>query len=76
MTEQPTIAEQETRTSFWASFTQADMRVLVITFAGTLAANIVTVLVVAVAVVVARSSAHPKPTGSSVLSTMGLYWED
>jgi len=42
--------------SLWASFTQADRKVFLITFAGTVAANVATVLVVALAVIIARSS--------------------
>jgi hypothetical protein len=47
-------AEKEREPSFVASFTAADWRLLVMTFTGTLAANVVTVVVVALAVIVAR----------------------
>ncbi|SRR5229473_7130404 len=40
--------------SFWRSFSQADMRLLVVTFAGTVAANVMTVLLVATAILVAK----------------------
>jgi hypothetical protein len=57
--------EQEHQESFWASFNQADMKLFVLTFAGTVAANIVTVMVVAVAVILVR--AKRTPTWSALL---------
>jgi len=35
--------------SFWPSFTRADTRLFIVTFAGTLAANVMTLVVVALA---------------------------
>ena len=61
---------QEPKMPFWGSFSQADIRLLVITFAGTVAANVVTVLVVAVAIIAVRSSANPRPTLSAVLALL------
>ncbi len=60
-TEQEEPAEDR-KTSLRHSFSQADMRVLVVTFAGTLGANVMTVVVVAAAVVVARGS--PRTAGT------------
>jgi hypothetical protein len=69
MTDSPADeAPEEREKPFWQSFTQADIKLLMVTFIGTVAANIVTVIVVAVAVVLVRSSAHPKATGRSVLT--------
>lgn len=70
MTEQPTAekAEEDSEKSFLASFTRADAKLLLITFAGTVAANVVTVMVVAFAVILARSSTTtPRPTEGAVL---------
>jgi hypothetical protein len=54
-TEDQAEAEAERKKeSLWDSFTRTDLKLLIVTFAGTLAANIVTVIVVAVAVVIAR----------------------
>jgi hypothetical protein len=54
-TEDQAEAEAEPKKeSLWDSFTRTDLKLLIVTFAGTLAANIVTVIVVAVAVVIAR----------------------
>jgi hypothetical protein len=40
--------------SLWGSFNRADIKLFLITFAGTVAANVVTVLVVAVAVILVQ----------------------
>jgi hypothetical protein len=44
------------------SFDQADLKLLVVTFAGTLAANIVTAFVVAIAIIEARPGFLGRPT--------------
>lgn len=62
--EEPTGERQP---SFLASFSQADLRLLLITFAGTVAANVVTVMVVAVALIAARPKNSERPTVASVL---------
>jgi hypothetical protein len=57
---------EEREHSFSASFSQGDLRLFLITFAGTVAANILTVMVVAVAVILARPQLVGRPTvGSS-----------
>jgi hypothetical protein len=53
--------------SIWASFTRDDMKLLLITFAGTVAANVVTVMVVALAVIAARPTKGLRLTVSIVL---------
>jgi hypothetical protein len=58
---------EEREQSLWASFSRADMRLFLVTFAGTVAANVVTVMVVAVAVIVARSGTSGRPTAGGVL---------
>ena len=40
---------------FWASFNRADMKLFLLTFGGTLTANVLTVLVVGVALIVAQA---------------------
>jgi hypothetical protein len=50
-TEQP---HAEIEPPFWSTFSTPDLRTLVVTFAGTLAANVVTVVVVAAAIIAAR----------------------
>jgi hypothetical protein len=45
---------KEVERSFWATFTRADMRLFLVTFAGTVTANIVTVMVVALALIASR----------------------
>lgn len=57
----------EREQSFWASFSQGDAKLFLVTFAGTVAANVVTVMIVAVAVVVARSGTKGRPTAFGVL---------
>ena len=74
MTDAPataTPAEKEAEKSFWASFTQADKRLRLITFAGTVAANFVTVMVVAAAVILTRPPNTSGPTLGSVLIYLG-----
>jgi hypothetical protein len=46
--------EDASERSFWASFSQADLRLFLVTFAGTVAANMVTVMVVALALIASR----------------------
>jgi hypothetical protein len=60
-------AEEDHR-SFLASFSPADLRLFLITFAGTVAANVVTVMVVAVAVIAARPKVSGRPTVGDVLA--------
>jgi hypothetical protein len=50
-----------------ASFSQADLKLFVVTFAGTVAANVVTVIIVAVALLLARPPAGVRPTPAAVL---------
>lgn len=72
---------EEREHSFWASFSQADLRLFLLTFAGTVAANVVTVVVVAVALILARPPLSERPTPYSVLiflavvvfGTLGVY---
>ena len=45
---------EERQPSLLASFSRADLRLLLVTFAGTVAANVVTVMVVAIAIILAR----------------------
>ena len=67
-TEKEPAEEEEHEASFWASFTRADTRLFLMTFAGTVAANIVTVMVVAVALIASRpSNGGRRPTVGSVL---------
>jgi hypothetical protein len=85
MAEQPAQEDQaeegqagkERQESLWASFTRDDMKLFLVTFAGTVAANIVTVMVVAVAVIFARHPGgpirgHERP--SSQLAPLWLWW--
>jgi hypothetical protein len=75
MTEQPAPerqAEKERQESLWASFTRADMRLFLVTFAGTVAANLVTVVVVAVAIIFARPSNSARPTPGVVFNYLYL----
>ena len=58
---------EEREGSLWVSFSQADMRLFLVTFAGTVAANIVTVMVVAVALIASRPANGGRPTVGSVL---------
>ena len=58
---------EERERSLWASFSQADMRLFLVTFAGTVAANVVTVMVVAVALIASRPSNGGRPTVGAVL---------
>lgn len=57
--------------SLWASFNRADMKLFIVTFAGTLAANVMTVTVVAVALLIARPLTIGRPTERTVLSSWG-----
>lgn len=61
------ITSEERERSFWASFSQADMKLFLVTFAGTVAANVVTVMVVAVALIASRPATGGRPTVGSVL---------
>ena len=63
---------EERERSLWASFSQADMRLFLVTFAGTVAANVVTVMVVAVALIVARPQISGRPTVGAVLILVGF----
>jgi hypothetical protein len=63
---------EEREHSFLASFSQADLRLFLITFAGTVAANVVTVMVVAVALIVARPQLGGRPTVGAVLTLVGF----
>jgi hypothetical protein len=56
--QEPDAANGRAEPSFLASFSQDDLRLLVMTFVGTLAANVVTVAVVAVALL-SRPLIHP-----------------
>ena len=70
MAEQTATAEepeQEHQESLWASFTRADMRLFLVTFAGTVAANILTVMLVAVAIILDRPSSGPRPTSTGMI---------
>jgi hypothetical protein len=68
--EEPTEhAGKDAEPSFWDSFNQADVKLFVVTFAGTLAANIVTVLVVAFAVIADRTSNRPVDTPITIALT-------
>jgi hypothetical protein len=58
---------EERERSFLASFSQADLKLFVVTFAGTVAANVVTVIIVAVALLLARPPAGVRPTPAAVL---------
>jgi hypothetical protein len=57
----PAVKEPEGVKSFWASFSRADMRTLVVTIAGTLIGGILGVMAVAVAIIVARYMLRPTP---------------
>jgi hypothetical protein len=75
MTEQPAPerqAEKERQEPLWASFTRADMRLFLVTFAGTVAANLVTVVVVAVAIIFARPPNSARPTAGVVFNYLYL----
>jgi hypothetical protein len=58
---------EEREHSFLASFSQGDLRLFLITFAGTVAANVVTVMIVAVAVIAARPQVSGRHTAGEVL---------
>ena len=60
------ITSEERERSFWAGL-QADMKLFLVTFAGTVAANVVTVMVVAVALIASRPATGGRPTVGSVL---------
>lgn len=59
--------EDRKESSFLPLFTRADTRLFLITFAGTVAANVVTVMLVALAVVMVRHPGFGKPTMHAVL---------
>ena len=67
--------EQEQEQTFWRSLSGAEMRLLVITMAGTLAANIVTVLVVATAVIGARFELIPRRGTTAAVSPSMITWK-
>jgi hypothetical protein len=58
---------EERQTSLWTSFSQADLKLFLITFAGTVAANLATVMVVAVALILDGSQ---RPTARGVISLL------
>lgn len=62
MTDKPDACEEDSRSAF-RNWTADDTKLLVITLSGTVAANIITVIVVGVAVSIARSF---HPTGKSL----------
>jgi hypothetical protein len=64
--EKPTDKQQ----SFWGGFSQSDMRLLVITIVGTLVGGILLAIVIALAVIVARSGAVLPRHGSSRFQTL------
>lgn len=72
--------EKKDTESFLASFNRADAKLFLITFAGTVAANIVTVLVVAAAIILDRpQNGAPSPAGevpaaliSSAVGILGI----
>ena len=53
-----------------ASFTQADLKLFLVTFAGTVAANVGTVMIVAVAVIVTRPPIGVRPGAGAVLTDL------
>jgi hypothetical protein len=59
--------DKEPEPSFLASFNRADAKLFLVTFAGTVAANVITVMVVAVAVILARPQLAGRPTVGLVL---------
>jgi hypothetical protein len=61
--------EKEAEPSFWASFNRTDAKLLVVTIVGTLAANVVTVMVVAVAIIVVGAS-RSRPSSDLVYTTL------
>ena len=58
----PAQEPAEKKESFWASFTAADMRNLIVTVAGTVIGGILLVMVVALAVIVTRTWIPPVPS--------------
>jgi hypothetical protein len=58
-------AANETEESFWSSFTRADMRLLVVTIAGTMIGAILTLALIAIAIIVARQFAKSGGLASS-----------
>jgi hypothetical protein len=76
MTGQPTTAaersEDKHEHSFLASFSQADLRLFLITFAGTVAANVITVMVVAVAVILTRPPMTLRPNVDGVVTLLAF----
>lgn len=60
-------AAKERQPSFLGSFSQADLRLFLITFAGTVTANVLTVMVVAVAIILARPQISEPPNATDVL---------
>lgn len=72
MAEQPAPeepGEKERQEPFWASFNRADMKLFLVTFAGTLAANVLTVMLVAVAIISVRTR-FVKPTPIGVIGAL------
>jgi len=71
----PAEAEPEPQKSFWAGFSWSDWRTLVVTVAGTVIGGILLVIVVGVAVIVARrlpSSPHGGVPAENLLILGGL----
>jgi hypothetical protein len=64
-------AEKERQESVWASFGRADAKLFMVIFAGTVAANVVTVMIVAVALIAARSGSNGRPHLGAVLIYLG-----
>src|SRR5262245_46499455 len=71
---------KERESSFWRTFTQSDMRLLLLTFAGTLAANVMTVVVVAFAIIAAhalrpyKDNTPPTPGTMLEMVALGVLW--
>jgi hypothetical protein len=68
--EPPAADKPEPAKSFWGSFNQADMRMLVVTVAGTVVGGILLVMVGALAVIVAKSWAKAgyTATGATIFA--------
>ena len=66
-------ADEREQQSFWESLDRADKKLFLVTFAGTVAANVVTVTVLAIAVIIARPSVSGQPkTATNILWYVGL----
>ena len=62
-------AEEERQESFWDSFNRADAKLFLVTFAGTVAANVLTVMLVAIAIISDRAR-FVKPTSTGVIFSL------